>query len=182
MARVTGPLFSMEASGAYAGTLVFAKWKGRAYARQLVIPANPHSANQETARNAMRVGAAVQKHVNLSTQVHPENVLRDKLEIAAITPSGYAWNGFLVDNLVGAGGLNIIAADAIWTALTGGEKTAWDNAAAALTSPLLSVAQTIAGGGAGTAKTAGNVFLNMEYALYVMGLVNIPTATPPTYV
>lgn len=182
MAKVTGPLMSMDASGKFGSTLVFGKWKGRAVVRQLVTPANPHTAGQETARNHVRVCGAAQKFANASTQVHPENTLRDELEIRAITPAGYAWNGFLVDHLIGAGQVNIDAADAIWAGLLAGEKTAWDNAAAALTNPILDVAQTIAGGGPGTAKTAGNVFLNYEYALYSMGLVNIPTATPPTYV
>ncbi len=181
MARVTGPLFSVEASGSYGGVVTFAKWKGRQYVRQLVIPANPHSAGQETARNAVRVAGAVQRQINLSTRVHAENTLRDKLEITAITPGGYAWNGFLVDNLSGTAHVNIIAADAIWAALAPAEKTAWDNAAAALVPPYLAVAQTVAGGAPGTAKTAGNVFLNHEYALFAMGLVNIPTAVPPVY-
>jgi len=39
-------MFSLTASGAIGGTLVFASWKGRAYARQLVIPTNPRSAGQ----------------------------------------------------------------------------------------------------------------------------------------
>lgn len=182
MAKVTGPLFSVEASGAYAGVIVFAKWKGRQYVRQLVIPANPQSALQEAARNAMRVAGQAQKWVNANAQIHPELTLADEAEVRAITPSGFAWNGFLVDNLIGAGAVNIAAADAIWTALIAGEKTAWDTAADGLTTPMLAVAQTVAGGGAGTPKTSGNVFLNYEYALYVMGLVNIPDATPPAYV
>ncbi len=181
MAKVTGPLFSVEASGAYAGVIVFAKWKGRQYVRQLVIPANPQSAGQETARNAMRVAGQAQKFVNANAQVHPELTLADELEIRAITPSGFAWNGFLVDNLIGSGAVNIVAADAIWAPL-GAAQATWDTAADGLTTPMLAVAQTVAGGGAGVAKTSGNVFLNYEYALYVMGLVNIPDAVPPAYV
>lgn len=173
---------SMEASGSYAGVITFAKWKGRQYVRQLVIPANPHSADQESARNAVRVAGAVQRHVHLSAQVRAALTYTDLVEIANITPSGFAWNGFLVDNLIGAGALNIAAADAIWAALTAGEKTAWNNAAAALVPPYLAVNQTVAGGGAGTPKTAGNAFLDHQYALFAMGLVSIPTAVPPVYV
>ena len=29
MAKTTGPLFSMDASGKFGGALVFGKWKGR---------------------------------------------------------------------------------------------------------------------------------------------------------
>lgn len=46
MARVTGPLFSLEASGTIGKTITFGKWKGRPYTRQRVIPTNPRSASQ----------------------------------------------------------------------------------------------------------------------------------------
>ncbi len=54
MARVNGPLMSMSASGALAGTIVFAHWKGRAYVRQLVKPANPKSGGQTSMRAMMK--------------------------------------------------------------------------------------------------------------------------------
>lgn len=53
MARTTGPLMSMDASGTIAGTLTFAKWKGRNYVRQTVTPANPRSGLQVGMRAAM---------------------------------------------------------------------------------------------------------------------------------
>ena len=42
---------SMNAAGAFAGTLVFGKWKGRNTVRQCVTPSNPQTAGQTTARN-----------------------------------------------------------------------------------------------------------------------------------
>ncbi len=51
MARLTGALFSLAASGTIADTLTFAKWKGIQYVRTRVIPANPNSANQQEVRN-----------------------------------------------------------------------------------------------------------------------------------
>lgn len=59
MAKLTGPLMSVSASGKFAGTMVFAAWKGRAYARQYVIPANPKSAGQTGVRALMRFLAQV---------------------------------------------------------------------------------------------------------------------------
>lgn len=181
MAKVSGPLFSVDASGGYAGSLVFAKWKGRNYARQLVIPSNPRTLGQETARNDMRTAGAAQKFSNANLQIRAGLTLNDKAEIMAITPSGYAWNGFLVDNIIGAGGINMLASDAAWAALAPAEKTAWTTAADALTAPLFGVPQTVAGGGAGVAKPSGQVFFNYTYALYAMGLVPIPGAVPPVY-
>ncbi len=49
MTRLTGPLFSLDASGTIARTLTFSKWKGIPYVRTRVVPANPNtSAQQET--------------------------------------------------------------------------------------------------------------------------------------
>ncbi len=46
MVKVTAPLFSLDASGSLAGALVYSKWKGRNYVRQLVKPSNPRSGGQ----------------------------------------------------------------------------------------------------------------------------------------
>ncbi len=51
MVKLTGPMFSLTASGAIADTIVYSTWKGRAYARQLVIPTNPRSAGQTGMRS-----------------------------------------------------------------------------------------------------------------------------------
>lgn len=54
MVKVSGPAFSLNASGSLAGTLVFSNWKGRAYVRSLVIPANPKSGGQTGMRAMFR--------------------------------------------------------------------------------------------------------------------------------
>jgi hypothetical protein len=46
MAKLSGPCFSLDASGKLGDTVVFSKWKGRNYARQWLIPANPKSPGQ----------------------------------------------------------------------------------------------------------------------------------------
>jgi hypothetical protein len=50
MAKLTGALLSMGAAGTIGKTLTFAKWKGVAYARQRVIPANPKTTKQTNNR------------------------------------------------------------------------------------------------------------------------------------
>jgi hypothetical protein len=50
MAKVTGPLMSLSASGSVGKTITFATWKGRPYVRQLVTPTNPKSALQTGTR------------------------------------------------------------------------------------------------------------------------------------
>lgn len=46
MAKVTGPLFSMSASGKIGDSMVFFGWKGISVVRQWVIPVNKMSADQ----------------------------------------------------------------------------------------------------------------------------------------
>jgi hypothetical protein len=54
MARVTGPFMSIDASGTLAKTLTAAKWKGRNYMRQRIVPNNPKSAAQLGVRAMLR--------------------------------------------------------------------------------------------------------------------------------
>lgn len=181
MAKVSGPLMSMDARGKFGNTLVFSGWKGRPTVRQLVLPTNPQSTNQVAARNRVRALGAIQHFCNLSALINANLTLVNKSEIGAITPSGFAWNGFLVDSAIGGGGLTYTAAQAAYAALAAGEKTAWNNAAAALVPAIPAVAQQVAGGGAGAPLTAGNVFFIQEYALFAMGLQAQPGAVPTVY-
>jgi hypothetical protein len=54
MARTTAPLFSLDASGTIAKSLVFSKWRGRQYVRRHAIPKNPQSPAQVGIRTALK--------------------------------------------------------------------------------------------------------------------------------
>lgn len=54
MVKVNGPMLSLDASGTIANTATFAKWKGRAYVRQRVVPTNPKSAGQTSIRQMLK--------------------------------------------------------------------------------------------------------------------------------
>lgn len=181
MAKVTGPLMSMDASGAFAGTIVFSKWKGRNTVRQLVTPSNPQSTGQETARNAIRVLGAGQRFANLTAQIRAGETLTDKELLISVAPAGQSWNGYLVKSGIGAGAVNYDAATVAYSALAAGEKTAWDNASAGLTPAILEVAQTAVGGVPAANMTAGEVFFHYVYALYIAGVATVPGAVPPVY-
>ena len=56
MTRLVGPMLSMDASKAFAGLVVYSKWKGRNYARLLVTPYNPKSDYQVGIRETMTMG------------------------------------------------------------------------------------------------------------------------------
>jgi hypothetical protein len=182
MAKVTSPLMSLDASGAFAGAIVFSKWKGRHTVRQLVTPANPMSTNQVSARNKVRAGGAMQHFANVATAKSDGSSYTDKEMLIAAAPSGFAWNGWLVEKLIGAGAVGYTAAEAAYAALTSGNKTTWDTAADALTPAIPAVAQFLADNAPTTALSSGHVFYLYRYALYLAGIKTAPVAgTPPTY-
>ena len=181
MAKVSGPLMSMDASGKFGGAIVFSKWKGRNVVRQLVVPANPNSAGQEAARNRTRVTGALQSWVNATAMKAPTQTLTDKERIKAITPGGFAWNGFLTQTLIGSGGLTYADAIAAYAALTAPQKAAWESATDDVVPVISDVYQTVEGGGAGTPITDGEVFFILQYGLSLLGLADLPGAVPPVY-
>lgn len=50
MAKVSGPLFSLDARGQVGKAVVYSFWKGVNYVRQHVVPANPKSTDQVKVR------------------------------------------------------------------------------------------------------------------------------------
>jgi hypothetical protein len=173
---------SMDASGAFGGTLVFGKWKGRPTVRQLVTPSNPQTANQMASRNRVRLTGVAQKQVNLSAQKKTGQTLTEQELLTAAAPSGFAWNGFLTDSIIGSGGLTYTAAQAAWTALTSTEKTTWDTAAQARVPAFVAANQVGAGGIAAAALTKGNVYFVQQYGMFAAGIYTAaPTAVPPTF-
>ena len=181
MAKTTGPLFSLEASGTVGKTVTYSHWKGRPYVRRRVIPLNPFETDQVAARNRIRsVANGMSWCSKTALKTTPPGVT-DETAIRAITPDDQAWNGFLVAKAIGKNFDTYTAAQAVWTGFGAPEKSAWDVAAAALVPAMQPASQGGVGGIAGTPLTAGNVFLIYRYALYAMALAAIPTAVPPTY-
>lgn len=181
MAKVSGPLMSMDARGKFGNAIVFSGWKGRPTVRQLVTPSNPQSQIQQDARNIVRVGGAAQKVARLTTTKRAGYTTTDLVQLKAAAPSGFAWNGNLVKTMAGSGAVNYAAAVAAYAALSSGEKTAWTNAAAAHAPIVPDVAQYDALGVLGTPIGAGEVWFIYQYTLYLLGLSTVPGGTPPVY-
>ena len=59
MTRVTGPLFSLTASGSIGDVITYSKWKGLAYVRTRVIPQNPKTDAQTSVRNTLTAGVSL---------------------------------------------------------------------------------------------------------------------------
>jgi len=93
MAKVTGPLLSMSARGQIGKSQVYAKWKGVPYARQLVIPANPQSAEQTVTRSTFAwLNAAYRAFSGGSQQ---------PWDLASVGRPRTARNAFIAANLPG---------------------------------------------------------------------------------
>lgn len=68
MVKVNAPALSLDASGKLGGAIVFSKWKGRNYVRQLVKPANPKSPMQVSMRAMLKFLSQNWANVGSATQ------------------------------------------------------------------------------------------------------------------
>lgn len=93
MAKVDGPLMSLEARGKIADAIVFFPWKGRHVVRQWLKPANPTTTTQGYVRAALK---AISKWVKKILSISGGDAL-DSIIYAAFTdtaPAGLNWNAF----------------------------------------------------------------------------------------
>jgi len=58
LTRVTGPMFSLTASGTIGDVITFSHWKGLYYVRSRVIPANPKTDPQVSIRSTLKAGVS----------------------------------------------------------------------------------------------------------------------------
>ena len=180
MARVTGPLMSMEASGTIGKTLTFANWVGRQYVRRWTRPSNPQTADQMDQRNAFSVIGVGVSQANKCLQVNSSTTKTDEQAIRDKTPSGMRWNGYIQKVLTGSGAAGYNAAKAAWDAPL--NQAAWETTAAGLTPPVPSAPQYLTGGATNTAATPGEVLFIMNYGLYLIGArPTAPDNAVPTY-
>ena len=93
MAKVDGPLMSLEARGKIGDAIVFFPWKGRHAVRQWLKPTNPMKALQGYVRVALR---AIGKEISVIAALSKGDALDSKLYtgIVAKTPAGLNWNAF----------------------------------------------------------------------------------------
>lgn len=93
MAKVTGPLMSLDASGSVGGVTVFAKWKGRNYVRGLVTPKNPESNDQAKVRTILGAVGKVNKVI-----VNPSTL---RTQLLAVTPQDQSVPSYLAKTMIG---------------------------------------------------------------------------------
>lgn len=182
MAKVTGPLMSLEASGTIGDALTFSRWVGRPYVRRYSVPGNPQTLIQETHRNRFSVMGTIATWATRNNQTFDANTDDVQKLIKSKTPSDQRWNGFLLRVMTSGNGAQFNACRNEWNTLSSGSKANWEIAATDLTPPMPSAAQRGAGGVSVTAATPGFLLFTLHWALFQMGLQPAaPDGTPPTY-
>ena len=102
MAKLTGPLMSLDARGTIAKTITYSGWKGIKVARQRVVPANPNTAAQAAQRALMTTVVEFWRNTNLAAEA---KTAWGRLA----TAGGLAQSGF---NAFASAALKIAAQDA----------------------------------------------------------------------
>lgn len=111
MAKVTMPLLSASARGKIADAIVFFPWKGLAIVRQWLVPANPQSIDQMTARAKLKgIGKAIDK-IKRPFDIAGGSVIYQRA--LAVTPSGQPWNSYFAKKV-----LDHIKETTNWSAFT----------------------------------------------------------------
>lgn len=82
MVKLQAPALSLKASGSLGGAIVFSSWKGRAYARALVKPANPKSGGQVGVRSMFKFLAQEWSSIGAT----PQGTWEDRADQAIVSP------------------------------------------------------------------------------------------------
>lgn len=182
MAKVTGPLMSLEASGTIGNALTFSRWVGRPYVRRYTVPSNPQTLDQEVHRNRFSVIGIITTWASRNQQTFGANVLDDQALIKAKTPADQRWNGYLLRVMTSGNGAQYEAAKALWEGANLSAQPAWETAALALTPPMPSAPQRGVGGVSAPAATPGFLLFLLHWGMYQLGIQSAaPDATPPVY-
>lgn len=157
MAKVSGPLLSLDARGKIGGALVFSGWKGLQTVRQFVVPANPRSTTQQASRSKLAVAGKATKVTEFNSSFADY--------VRTIAPNGQSYASYVQKDLLGPNFTNIDAAIVAYNA--GGnttEKGYIDAAAADI--GVEGVDLTSIGG---VAYSAGQVLCALYQAAYRLG-------------
>jgi len=91
MAKIRGPLLSLDARGKFADSIVYSNWKGIKTARTYVIPANPNTADQQTQRGYLASAVEQYRSADLTGD---DKTAWDLYATTAATPM-FGFNSFI---------------------------------------------------------------------------------------
>lgn len=124
MAKVTGPLFSLTASGSV-GPVTISPRRGQHVVREKVIPANPNTASQQTVRNKFQaVGKILARVAVTNLKI---TALTDTFEAhyRNLVTEGQVWNSVLSRRIMGAAFASFDADVTAYNALSMSIQDAW---------------------------------------------------------
>ena len=134
MAKVNGPLFSLDARNKVGDAIVYSIWKGRNYVRSRVVPHNPKTEAQGLVRLFLGcVGKNNKMIESLSQGDSGDSPLY--LSIFKKTPADQSWMSFFAAAQLGPGLVTINNSHNKFATLTNQQRTYWDNAAATIPLP-----------------------------------------------
>ena len=108
MAKVDGPLFSLEARGKVGEAIVFFPWKGRHVVRRWLKPTNPRDIDQKLIRQKLAaVGRCIGKILGVS-DTYPNGSLA-VVQWKTLTPATQIWNAYIVKSALAK-----LKSDATW--------------------------------------------------------------------
>jgi hypothetical protein len=100
MAKVTGPLMSLDASGTVGKTAVFSKWKGRNYVRLRVTPTNRQTDPQQDAR--IKTGSVGRSMSIVTKPIAPNLGSQFYLDAKVKAPAGQSWVSYSIRTIIGS--------------------------------------------------------------------------------
>ena len=125
MAKLIGPLFSQEARGAFARSIVFNRRRGQNIARSYVVPANPQTANQIAQRIRLAVGGLITRAVRATDWTYAGQ-MQTWIEFwRGEVREGEVWNAAMVGAMMGPGNATYIARLAQYEALDANVQALW---------------------------------------------------------
>ncbi len=91
MAKLKGPMFSLDAAGSFGNSIVYSRWKGINYARQLVIPTFSRTDDQAAIRDIVKDASIAWKSGATVGSTPINSAYKLAYNNAA---SGFAYSGF----------------------------------------------------------------------------------------
>ena len=169
MAKTKGAMFSLEASGAFAQTIVYDK---RGHARLYKIPHNPKTEAQGNQRQRM---INAQRAIARIGSAGPENAeLAFLTAYRQSTPDTYRWRAYLMGEMTKE---DIWTASATaWGALDSTAKTAWNTHATGMGIIPRSISYA-----SEDTPSAGQALWHLAQAINASGTAkNVPGSAPPS--
>lgn len=95
MAKVDGPLFSLEARGKIADAIVYFPWKGRHAVRRWLKPTNPRDVDQQIIRQKLKgIGKFISRIETPGSVLANGSAFVQAMKVE--TPAAQIWNAFTV--------------------------------------------------------------------------------------